>query len=414
MNVNERLFAFDPELASLLRMEEARQEDTLDMMASESTQDDLTLRLGASAFAGKTAVGLPGKQRLLGSDFIDQLEKLAARRACELFGAEHANMLPYSGTVANLCVYDGLLAPGDRVLALDPEHGSHASHGRGAHISSRIYNFVHFGVDENTQLVDYDALDRLAREVKPKLLLVGSSSYPRLFDYARLAQIARGVGAYLMADMAHTTGLVAAGVIPSPVPHAHVVTASCTKTMCGAHTGFILCKKEVADRVDRGVYPGVLASMHPQTIAQTAWAMQKAATPAFKREMEGLLQNTESLCAALTRRGIPLLTGGSDCHMLVTDLRKVGVDGVTLGNRLSEIGIWVNSKNIPHDKSPIPMGIRLGCTVATQRGMGKDEMETIAGLIARVARGFDETERDALREEVTALCRAFPTKKEGQ
>lgn len=410
--MKERLLAFDPELASLLCREEARQEDTLDMMASESIQDDLTLRLGASAFAGKTAVGLPGKQRLLGSDIIDQLEELAARRACELFGAEHANMLPYSGTVANLCVYDGLLAPGDRVLALDPEHGSHASHGRGVHLSSRIYDFIHFGVDKITQLVDYDALDRLAREVKPKLLLVGSSSYPRLFDYARLAQIACGVGAYLMVDMAHTTGLVAAGVIPSPVPHAHVVTASCTKTMCGAHTGFILCKKEVADRVDRGVYPGVLASMHPQTIAQTAWAMKKASAPAFKREMERLLQNTKRLCRALTLRGIPLLTGGSDCHMLVIDLRKLGVDGVTLGNRLSEIGIWVNSKNIPHDKSPLSMGIRLGCTVATQRGMGEDEMETIADLIARAVKGFDETERESLREEVTALCRTFPTKKE--
>ncbi len=410
--MNDLIKERDSELYSLIERERDRQRYTIDMMASESMQDSVTLSLTGSSFANKTAVGLPGKQRLLGAEVIDELEVLAAERACRLFGADHANMLPYSGTTANLCVYDGLLSPGDKILALDPEHGSHASHGRRAHISSRLYNFVHFGVDPETQLIDYDALRRTAESERPKMLLIGSSSYPRLFDYELLADIAHSVGAVFMTDIAHTTGLTAAGVIPSPVPYADVVTASCTKTMCSTHTGFILCKKEFASAVDRGVYPGVLASMHPQTIAAAAWAMKRAGEESFACLMRQTLTNTSALADALISRGLNLLTGGTDCHMFVLDLRGTESDGLKLGDDLGKIGIWVNSKSIPYDTHAKPMGIRAGCTVLTQRGMKEIDMNRIADIISRTVsfgqRIPDDGEISVLRHEVRQLCDEFP------
>ena len=411
--MNDRILKeHDHELYSLIERERDRQKYTLDMMASESIQDPVTLSLTGSSFANKTAVGLPGKQRLLGAEVIDELEVLAAERACRLFGADHANMLPYSGTAANLCVYDGLLSPGDKILALDPEHGSHASHGRRAHISSRLYNFIHFGVDPETQLIDYDVLRKTAKTIRPQMLLIGSSSYPRLFDYELLADIAHSVGAIFMTDIAHTTGLTAAGVIPSPVPFADVVTASCTKTMCSTHTGFILCKKEFASAVDRGVYPGVLASMHPQTIAAAAWAMKRAGEESFAQLMRQTLVNTSALADALISRGLDLLTGGTDCHMFVLDLRRTESDGVKLGEDLGKIGIWVNSKSIPYDTHAKPMGIRAGCTVLTQRGFKENDMDRIANLICRtVSFGQqipDDGKISALCEEVRRICEEFP------
>lgn len=402
----------DPELYALLCQETRRQTDTLDMIASESIQDSLALGLMGSDFGGKTAVGLPGNQRLLGSEAIDSLEILAAERACHLFGADHANMLPYSGTTANLCAYAGLLSPGDTILALDPEHGSHASHGRCAHLSSEIYHFVHFGVDPDTQCLDYDRLEAIAKACKPNLLLIGASSYPRLFDYPRLAQIAHGVGAYFMVDMAHTTGLTATGVIPSPVPFADVVTGSCTKTMCGCHTGFILCKKEFSMQIDKGVYPGLIGSLHPQTIAAAAWAMKRASEPAFAAMMKQVLRNTAALARALANRGLPALTGGTECHMFVWDLRSRDVDAKAVCNVLAELGIWTNTKNIPYDDAPAPRGIRMGCTVLTQRGMGEAEMEQIADILCDSVRfaefGAEDGEMLRCKEKVAALCKAFP------
>ncbi len=402
----------DPELFDLLCRESCRQTDTLDMIASESLQDCVTLELMGSDFGGKTAVGLPGHQRLLGSEAIDALETLAAERTCNLFGAEHANMLPYSGTTANLCTYAGLLSPGDTVLALDPEHGSHASHGREAHISSQIYRFVHFGVDPETQCLDYDQLEAMACSSRPKLLLIGASSYPRIFDYPRLEQIAHGVGAYLMVDMAHTTGLTAAGVIPSPVPFADVVTGSCTKTMCGCHTGFIMCKKALSQKIDRGVYPGLLGSLHPQSIAAAAWAMKRASEPAFATMMQQVLKNTAALADALTERGLPVLTGSTQCHMLVLDLRNRCTDAAVVCDILADLGIWTNTKRIPYDDAPVPRGIRMGCTVLTQRGMREAEMAQIADILCDSVRfaenGMEKVEIVSCREKVAALCRTFP------
>ena len=413
MNSDHLIRERDPALYALLCEERRRQESTLDMVASESIQDAVTLALSGSDFANKTVVGLPGHQRLLGSEAIDRLEMLAAERACTLFGADHANMLPYSGTTANLCVMDGLLQPGDTVLALDPEHGSHASHGRAAHISSRLYRFVHFGVDAVTQCIDYDALRKTAEDCRPQMMLIGASSYPRLFDFEQLADIAHNIGAYLVVDMAHTTGLTAAGVIPSPVPYADAVTASCTKTMCGTHTGFILCKDALREKIDRGVYPGVLASMHPATIAAAAWALRRASEPSFRALMQQVLVNTTALADALQQRGLALLTGGTDCHLFVLDLRGRKTDGDALGVILAEMGIWVNSKRIPHDPAPVPMGIRAGCTVLTQRGMKEADMTAIADLFACAVNagecGYSAADMNEWKAAVSALCTRFPT-----
>ena len=398
---------YDPELFALLCEEEERQRDTLDMIASESLMDQVSKALSGSAFGSKTAVGLPGHQRMEGSGPADKLERLAAERACALFGAEHANMLSYSGTTANLCAYDAVLQPGDTVLALDPEHGSHASHGRAAHLSGKIYRFVHFGLDPHTQLIDYDGLRELAERVKPRLMVIGASAYPRHFDYEKLADIAHKAGAVFMVDMAHTTGLAAGKAGPNPVPFADIVTASCTKTMCSCHTGFILCKKEFAGAVDRGVYPGLIASMHLQTVATAAWALKRAASPEFAALMQKTVENAKALCAALEKRGIPVLTGGTDCHLFVADLRGKAANGRQLTENLARMGIWTNSKKIPHDPSEEPGGVRAGCTVLTQRGMGAKEMERVADLWA-AALDLDEEKLAWAKGEVAALCREFP------
>ena len=394
----EDLIKSDPELYSLLSLETERQRNTLDLVASESVPDNISLELCSSVFGGITAVGLPGKQRMAGSGVVDELEKLAAERACRLFGAEHADILPYSGTVANICVYAGLLKPGDTVLAFDPECGSHASHGRKGHITGDIYDFVHFGVRREDQLIDYDEAERLAKEYRPKLLVAGSSSYPRLIDHKRLAEIARSAGAPYMADAAHITGLIAAGMVPNPFPYADIVTASCTKTMCGVHTGFILCKDKYAEAVDRGVYPGFLASMHPQTIAAAAWAFERASSPEFRSLMEQVILNRAALGNALEAGGLSLLTGGGDCHMLVIDLKDS--DARAAVDRLYSAGIRTNTKKLTYSGYPYPTGIRLGVTAVTQRGMKEPEMTIIADLICRVISGGDTAEAKRITAEI--------------
>lgn len=397
----------DGELFDLLRQEEFRQENTLDMVASESIQDAISLALSGSAFCCKTAVGTPGKQRLLGSDIADKLEVLAAQRACEVFGAEHANMLPYSGTTANLCVYDGLLQPGDTIVAIDPEHGSHASHGRKEHVSAKLYHFVHVGVDPCTQLLNYETLAECVRLHRPKLIVIGVSSYPRQIDYEKIKKIAHDNDAVFMVDMAHITGLVAAGVLPNPMEHADIVTGSGTKTMCSCHTGFILCRKPFAEAVDRGVYPGVLASMHLQSIAAVTWALKRSQTPKFVAMMHQTVANAKALCIALQERGFGILTGGTDCHMFVLDLRPTGVGANIFAQRLEKIGISVNTKRIPYDPAPTTNGIRAGCTVLTQRGMQETQMQDIADIFMSALTN-NPILLEQSRQKIAALCNAFP------
>ena len=405
-----RLSMKDPVLSNLLAREENRQAHSLEMIASESMQPRETLLLGGSAFNNKTAVGTVGRQRLLGAENAEALEKLAADRACALFGAEHANMTAYSGTMANLCAYAAVMKPGDRALALEPACGAHQSHGGKGNATAAIYSFDFFGLHPETLDIHYEEAAEKAARLQPKLIVVGSAAYPRRIDFARLAGIAHDNGAYLMVDAAHFTGLIAAGLSPNPVPHADIVTASTTKTLCGPHSGFIMCKRELADAVERSVYPGHVASVHLQTIAAMAYALHNAATPGFRQLMQRVVDNASALSGALLQLGFDVFTGGTDCHMLLASPRSYGTDGVRLAANLEEIGLTVNSKSFPFDPSPVAMGIRIGTTVLSQRGMGAGEMQIIAGIMADCAAGTVPANK--LRQRVSELCECFPIPKE--
>jgi glycine hydroxymethyltransferase len=377
----KELEAADRELLDCLQGECLRQKHGLEMIASESMQPRMALEIAGGVFNNKTAVGNPGNQRLQGSQYADQLERLAAARACTIFGAEHTNMTPYSGTVANFCAYGAVLTPGDTVLAMDPVTGAHQSHGGSKNISSKLYDFHFFGLDPKTLDIDYAEAEKKARELSPKLMVIGSAAYPRKIDYARLAEIAHSNGALLMADIAHFSGLIAAGLSPNPLPHADIVTASTTKTMCGPHSGFVMCRRELADRVDKGVYPGFVASLHLQTIAAMAYALGRSQTAEFKALMARVLSNAQALCEALKKKGFSIFTDGTDCHMFLLELHGFGIDGVQFSALLEELGITVNSKGIPFDPSTVAMGVRMGTTVLSQRGMGEAEMEEIAQIL---------------------------------
>lgn len=408
-NMFSKLTQLDPQLAECLRLEDERQQTNLEMIASESVQPSMALALAGSCFNNKTAVGRPGKQRLMGSQYADMLESLAAERACAVFGADHANMTPYSGSVANYCVYSALLQPGDRVLAMDPSAGAHQTHGAPANISARLYEFAYFGLDPQTMLIDYEEAERLAAQMKPKLMVVGSAAYSRDIDYARLADIAHKNGALLMTDIAHFSGLAAAGLAPNPVPHADIVTASATKTMCGPHTGFILCKREWAQKIDDSVYPGNISSLHLQTIAATAYALQHSQTPEFKALMKQVIQNARHLCEALKQRGFGIVTGGTDCHMFVADLRPFGADCAQIAQVMQDVGITVNTKSIPHDPSPLPGGLRAGTTVLTQRGMKEAEMEEVADIWLDIVKNpTDPVVLADVQQRILSLARRFP------
>lgn len=408
----ELLATLDPPLASCLRLETDRQENSLEMIASESVQPEMALELAGSVFNNKTAVGLPGHQRLMGSHYADQLERLAAQRACEVFGADHANMLTYSGSSANYCAYSAVLSLGDRVLAMDPSAGAHQTHGAPKNISAKMYQFAYFGLHPDTMLIDYDAAERMAREHKPKLIVIGSASYSRNIDFERMADIAHRNGALLMTDIAHFSGLVAAGITPNPVRYADIVTASTTKTMCGPHSGFILCKRKLAERVDAAVYPGNLSSLHLQTIAAMAYALLNSQTPAFRELMRQVVRNAQSLCDALIKRGFGIVTGGTDCHMFVADLRPFGAEGEPVAQAMQNVGLSVNTKAIPYDTSPSVRGLRAGTTVLTQRGMREEEMETVADLwLAIVRHPKDASVLKDVRERILLLTRRFPLPK---
>ena len=399
----------DGALFSCLQEETERQKYGLEMIASESMQPRMALELAGGIFNNKTAVGNPGNQRLQGSQYADRLERLAAERACAIFGADHANMTPYSGTMANFCAYGAVLNPGDPVLAMDPVTGAHQSHGGSKNVSSKLYDFHFFGLEKQTLDIDYAEAEQKVKELGPKLIVIGSAAYPRRIDYARLARIAHENGALFMADIAHFSGLVAAGLSQNPVPHADIVTASTTKTMCGPHSGFIMCRGELAERVDQSVYPGFVASLHLQTIAAMAYALGQSQTEEFRVLMKRVLANAQALCKALCARGFSVFTGGTDCHMLLPELHRFGVDGVRFSRVLEEIGITVNSKGIPFDPSPVAMGVRMGTTVLSQRGMGEKEMEEIAEILYRaVTHVEDESVLAALKAQVRSLAEWFP------
>ena len=400
----------DFELFNLLKNEEQREEETLEMVASESIQPSEALLLAGSVFNNKTAVGRIGNQRLKGSVYADELEKLCRDRIMQVFGAEHANVVTYSGSVANFCAYNAVLEYGDRALALDPVTGSHQSHGGKNNASSKLYNFKYFGLNKDTLGIDYEGAEKLCKEFKPKLIVIGSAAYPRKIDYKRLSEIAHENGALLMADIAHFSGLVAAGKSPSPVPYADIVTASTTKTMCGPHSGFIMCKKDLAQRVEDAVYPGYVASLHLQTISAMAYAVGRSQSEKFVTLMQKVIDNSKYMCEALKKRGFEIFTDGTDCHMFLVDLRPFGIDGVTYADRLERAGISVNSKGIPFDESKIANGIRAGVTVITQRGMGYKEIDEIADMYLLLASENGEENVEKVRSKVRALAKMFPIK----
>lgn len=407
----ENLKHSDPVLYDICRRELQRQRKGLELIASESFVPVEILELQGSVLTNKTAEGYPGMRYHAGCAVMDEMERLGVERAKTLFGAEHANIQPLSGSSANQAVYFSVLQNGDKVLGMKLDHGGHLTHGYPLNFSGRTYTFIEYGLDPVTETLDYDEVARLAERHQPRMIVAGASAYPRLIDYKRLGEIAKAAGAYLFVDMAHIAGLVAGGVIPSPVPHADFVTSTTTKTMAGARGGFILCRETYAKAIDRAVFPGVQGSMHMHTMAAKAFSFGYAMTPAFKDYSRRVLENSAALGEALEAEGFRLVCGGTDNHLLLVDLRTKGLTGKRFEGLLESAGITVNKNMIPADpeKPMVTSGIRVGVTAMTLKGMGKAEMREIAGLISRVADHPDSPEAlDAVAKEVVALAERFP------
>lgn len=405
------LAQIDPEVAALIRSEEQRLHDSIDLIAAENHPAPGILEALGASFAIKAAEGYPGSRYHAGCVHADALENLAIRRCCDLFGTDHANVQPHSGVAANWAVYFATLAPGDRILAMRLSHGGHLSHGATASVTSRCFQFDHYGVNPDSETIDYDAVQKMAIRTKPRMLVAGASSYPRLIDYARLAAIATEVSALLMVDMAHIAGLVAAGVIPSPVPHADFVTFTTYKTLGGSRGGVILCTDKFMSAIDRSVFPGCQGTPALNMIAAKAVCFHLAAQPDFRVRQEQILINAHHLARILARQGYRIVTGGTDNHLVLIDLRPCGISGEQAENSLAAAGLLANRNPIPFDHTHPDRtgGLRLGTPAITSRGMGTAEVECIAGWIDRLLqRPEDDGVRRSVRNGVTELCRLFP------
>ena len=380
------LKADDQEVADLIQREERRQQGTLNLIAAENSAPPSILEALGSAFNNKTAEGYPGRRYHTGCEVTDELEQLAIDRAKSIFGAEHANVQPHSGVNANLAVYQAVLQPGDSLLSMKLSHGGHLSHGDSASITGRFYRFEHYGVRSDTECLDYDEVRDLARKHRPKMIIAGASSYPRLIDYAAFRSIADEVSAYLLVDMAHIAGLVAAGVIPSPVPYADFITFTTYKTMMGPHGGIILCKEKFARKIDRAIFPGTQGTPTLSLVAAKAVCLKVATTPQFVEIQEATLKNAKMLAEMLKGRGYRSVTGGTDNHMVLIDLRSKGLKGDTAERALEEVGILVNRNLIPFDpeSTQVTSGLRIGTPGITVRGMREGEVKQIALLIDQV------------------------------
>ena len=405
----EKLNQYDPEVYSAIAREEKREQQNIELIASENVVSEAVLLAAGSLLTNKYAEGYPGKRYYGGCAYVDEVEELARTRACRLFGAEHANVQPHSGANANLAVFFALLQPGDTVLSMNLAHGGHLSHGSPVNISGKYFNIVSYGVSEETQTIDYDEVERLALESRPKLILAGASAYPRVIDFARFRQIADRVGAYLMVDMAHIAGLVAAGLHPSPVPYADVVTTTTHKTLRGPRGGMILCREELAKAIDKAIFPGTQGGPLMHIIAAKAVAFGEALQPAFRVYQEKILENAQALATGLLNRGYRLVSGGTDNHLMLLDLRDRDITGKELEARLDAVHITANKNAVPGDtRSPfITSGVRLGTPAVTSRGFGTAEMGRIAAWIDDTVRDFEGT-RARITEEVIALCEQYP------
>ena len=401
----------DPAVFSAIQRETDRLEGNLELIASENVVSEAVLEAQGCVMTNKYAEGYPGKRYYGGCEFVDQVESLAIARAKELFGADHANVQPHSGTQANMVVYLSVLKPGDSYLGMNLAHGGHLSMGSPVNFSGILYRVIPYGVSEKTELIDYDEVERLAAEHRPRLIIAGASAYPRIIDYARFRKIADQIGAYLMVDMAHIAGLVAAGLHPSPVPYADFVTTTTHKTLRGPRGGMILCRAEHAKTIDSKVFPGMQGGPLMHVIAAKAVALKEALTPEFKRYQEQIVKNAKALAQRLMSQGFRLVSEGTDNHLMLVDLRQSELTGKVAQETLDRARITVNKNAVPFDtRSPfVTSGIRIGTPAVTTRGMKENEMELIADLIVRALKNVgDERVLRLVGDEVGQLCQKFP------
>ena len=393
-----------------MEKELSRQQNSIELIASENFVSEAVMAAMGSPLTNKYAEGYPGRRYYNGCEYVDVVEEIARKRACELFGAEHANVQPHSGAQANSAVYLALLKPGDTILGMSLAHGGHLTHGSPVNLSGLYYNIVDYGVSDEDQMIDYEALRQKALEAKPKLIVAGASAYSRTIDFERIGKIAKEVGAYYMVDMAHIAGLVAAGLHPSPVPYADIVTTTTHKTLRGPRGGLILCKEEFAKAIDKGVFPGMQGGPLMHIIAAKAVCFGEALKPEFKAYQQQIVKNAAALCKALMDEGFDIVSGGTDNHLMLVDLRPKNQTGKELANRLDEVGITVNKNAIPNDpqKPGIASGIRIGTPAITTRGFTEEDMPKIAHLISLAASPDFEQHRETIKSEVAALCKKHP------
>ncbi len=409
MKFFDELSAYDNEVYSACESELERQQCNIELIASENIVSKAVLLAAGSVLTNKYAEGYPSKRYYGGCQCVDVVEEIARNRAKELFKAEHVNVQPHSGANANLAVFFALLNPGDTVMGMNLQQGGHLSHGSPVNISGKYFNVVPYGVDESTARIDYDEMERIALECKPKLIVAGASAYSRVIDFPRCREIADKVGAYLMVDMAHIAGLVAAGVHPSPVPYADIVTTTTHKTLRGPRGGMILCKEQFAKQIDKAVFPGTQGGPLMHIIAAKAVALGEALTEEFKNYQKQVVKNAAVLADELMKHGIDIVSGGTDNHLMLLDLRNKGITGKELEHRLDEVRITANKNTIPNDpQSPfVTSGLRIGTPAVTTRGFKEPEMELIAGWISDIINDFDGN-KDRVLSEVQSLCERFP------
>lgn len=399
---------YDPEVSAAMEKELERQRRNLELIASENIVSPAVMAAMGSVLTNKYAEGLPHKRYYGGCEYVDVVEEIAIDRAKKLFGAKFANVQPHSGAQANTAVYFALLQPGDTVLGMSLAHGGHLTHGSPVNISGKYFNFVSYGLGDD-ETIDYDKVAALAKEHKPKMIVAGASAYPRIIDFPKLAEIAKSVGAYLMVDMAHIAGLVAAGVHPSPVPYADITTTTTHKTLRGPRGGLILCNdEELAKKINKAVFPGTQGGPLMHVIAGKAVCFGEAMKPEFKEYGKHIVENAQALAKGLVQRGFNLVSGGTDNHLMLVDLRPFSITGKELEHRLDEVYITVNKNAIPNDpeKPFVTSGIRVGTPAVTTRGLGVDEMDQIAECMYLTATQFDKA--DEIREMVTAICKQYP------
>ena len=403
------LHSYDSEIADAMGDELARQRRNLELIASENLVSPAVLAAMGSVLTNKYAEGYPGKRYYGGCQCVDVVEDIARRRACELFGAEHANVQPHSGAQANIAVYFALLQPGDTVMGMNLAEGGHLTHGSPVNMSGKFYNFVPYGVDGETGRIDYDKVYETALQVKPKMIVAGASAYPRAIDFAKFSEIAKAVGAYLMVDMAHIAGLVAAGVHQNPVEYADIVTTTTHKTLRGPRGGMILCREQYAKAIDKAIFPGTQGGPLMHTIAGKAVCFGEALKPEFKAYGAQIVANASAMAEEFDARGIRMVSGGTDNHLILLDLRDTGITGKELEQRLDDVYITANKNTIPNEPlSPfVTSGVRLGTPAVTTRGLVEKDMKKIAEYITLAIRDF-EGSADAIRAGVTRLLEAYP------